>query len=124
MFEKGDVVNIDNIYYDLDKAMIRADAAYELNKVVGLLEKYPSMRIELGSHTDSRATARYNKILSNNRAKAAREYLMSKGITGERITSKGFGESRLVNKCVDGSACTEEEHQKNRRTEIRVLNFQ
>lgn len=124
MFEKGDVVNIDNIYYDLDKAMIRADAAYELNKVVGLLEKYPSMRIELGSHTDSRATARYNKVLSNNRAKAAREYLMSKGITGERITSKGFGESKLVNKCGDGSACTEEEHQKNRRTEIRVLTFQ
>lgn len=124
MFEKGDVVNIDNIYYDLDKAMIRTDAAYELNKVVGLLEKYPSMRIELGSHTDSRATARYNKILSNNRAKAAREYLMSKGISGERITSKGFGESRLVNKCGDGSTCTEEDHQKNRRTEIRVLNFE
>lgn len=124
MFEKGDVVNIDNIYYDLDKALIRVDAAYELNKIVGLLEKYPSMRIELGSHTDSRATARYNKILSNNRAKAAREYLMSKGISGERITSKGFGESRLVNKCGDGSTCTEEDHQKNRRTEIRVLNFQ
>jgi outer membrane protein OmpA-like peptidoglycan-associated protein len=124
MFEKGDVVQIDNIYYDLDKATIRIDAAYELNKVVDLLEKYPSMRIELGSHTDSRATARYNKILSNNRAKAAREYLMSKGIPADRITSKGFGESRLVNKCGDGSNCTEEEHQKNRRTEIRVLNFQ
>lgn len=123
MFEKGDVVNIDNIYYDLDKAMIRADAAYELNKVVGLLEKYPSMRIELGAHTDSRATARYNKILSNNRAKAGREYLMSKGIAGDRITSKGFGESKLVNKCGDNNTCTEEEHQKNRRTEIRVLNF-
>ena len=124
MFEKGDVVQIDNIYYDLDKATIRPDAAYELNKVAGLLEKYPSMRIELGSHTDSRATSRYNKILSNNRAKAAREYLMSKGIAANRITSKGFGESRLVNKCGDGSNCTEEEHQKNRRTEIRVLNFQ
>ena len=124
MFEKGDIVKIDNIYYDLDKAMIRADAAYELNKVVDILEKYPTMRIELGSHTDSRATSRYNKLLSNNRAKAAREYLMSKGIPADRITSKGFGESKLVNKCSDGKNCTEEDHQKNRRTEIRVLNFQ
>ncbi|MPR32819.1 carboxypeptidase regulatory-like domain-containing protein [Salmonirosea aquatica] len=124
MFEKGDVVKIDNIYYDLDKATIRPDAAFELNKVVEILEKYPMMRIELGSHTDSRATARYNRILSNDRAKAAREYLMSKGISADRITSKGFGESRLVNNCGDGSDCTEEEHQKNRRTEIRVLNFQ
>lgn len=124
MFEKGDVVQIDNIYYDLDKATIRADAAYELNKVVDLLGKYPTMRIELGSHTDSRATSRYNKNLSNNRAKEAREYLMSKGVSANRITSKGFGESKLVNKCGDGSTCTEEEHQKNRRTEIRVLNFQ
>jgi outer membrane protein OmpA-like peptidoglycan-associated protein/tetratricopeptide (TPR) repeat protein len=124
MFEKGDILKIDNIYYDLDKAIIRADAAYELNKVVELLGKYPMMRIELGSHTDSRATSRYNKILSNNRARAAREYLMSKGVSANRITSKGFGESKLVNKCGDGSTCTEEEHQKNRRTEIRVLNFQ
>ncbi len=124
MFEKGDVVQIDNIYYDLDKAIIRVDAAYELNKVVEILGKYPMMRIELGSHTDSRATSRYNKILSNNRAKAAREYLMSKGVSADRITSKGFGESKLVNKCGDGSTCTEEEHQKNRRTEIRVLDFQ
>lgn len=123
MFEKGDAVNIDNIYYDLNKTIIRADAAYELDKIVRLLEKYPAMRIELGSHTDSRATGRYNKILSNNRAKAAREYLMSKGIVGDRISPKGFGESKLVNKCGDNSTCTEEEHQENRRTEIRVLNF-
>ncbi len=110
LFEKGDVVKIDNIYYDLDKAMINADATYELNKVVALMEKYSTMCMELGSHTDSLATSRYNRILSNNRAEAAREYLMSKGIPAARITSRGFCEGKLVNKCSDDKKCTEEEH--------------
>ncbi|MBU1823107.1 MAG: OmpA family protein [Bacteroidetes bacterium] len=124
MFEKGDVVRIENIYYDFDKADIRPDAAYELDKVVDLLEKYPNMKIELGSHTDSRATARYNRLLSDNRAKAAKAYLVLKGIENSRLTTKGYGESKLVNECNDRTNCTEEEHQKNRRTEIKILNLQ
>ena len=124
MFEKGEAVKIENIYYDLDKAAIRPDAAQELDKVVEVLEKYPNMKIELGAHTDSRATSRYNRILSNNRAKEARNYLVSKGIDGKRISAKGYGESKLVNKCGDGTECSEEEHQKNRRTEIRIMNLQ
>ncbi|TDB65252.1 OmpA family protein [Arundinibacter roseus] len=123
MFEKGAVINIENIYYDLDKWDIRPDAAFELNKVVDVMEKYPSMKIELGSHTDSRASARYNKTLSNNRAKSAKQYLVSKGISEKRIISKGYGESKLTNSCGDQADCTDEEHQKNRRTEIKVLNL-
>jgi outer membrane protein OmpA-like peptidoglycan-associated protein len=123
MFEKGDLVKIDNIYYDLNRSDIRPDAAYELIKLIDLLEKYPNMRIELGSHTDSRSSANYNKILSDSRAKAAEEYLISKGIPVKRITSRGYGESRLINDCADGSDCSEEQHQQNRRTEIKIMNL-
>lgn len=123
MFEKGDVVKIDNIYYDLNRWDIRPDAAYELNKLIDLMGKYPNMRIELGSHTDSRSSSKYNKVLSNKRAKAAEDYLISKGIPARRISSKGYGESRLINQCADGVNCSESEHQLNRRTEIKILNL-
>jgi len=123
MFRKGDVIKIDNIYYDLDKSAIRPDAAAELDKVVTLLAKYPAMRIEMRSHTDSRATAAYNKTLSSNRARAAVAYLKSKGISPKRLVAKGYGETELLNKCKDGVNCPEEEHQQNRRTEIKIINL-
>jgi outer membrane protein OmpA-like peptidoglycan-associated protein len=124
MFKKGDVVKIDNIYYDLNKATIRPDAAVELDKVVDLMNKYPTMSIEMRSHTDSRAKATYNKTLSANRAKAAVAYLKSKGISSKRMIANGYGESVLLNKCKDGVKCSEEEHQQNRRTEIKILKLQ
>ncbi|QMW03662.1 carboxypeptidase regulatory-like domain-containing protein [Spirosoma foliorum] len=121
MFKKGDVVKIDNIYYNLNKSNIRPDAAVELNKVVDLMKKYPTMTIEMRSHTDSRATAKYNNTLSTSRARAAVAYLKSKGIAAKRMVAKGYGESELLNKCKDGVNCPEEEHQQNRRTEIKIL---
>lgn len=124
MFKKGDVIRVENIYYDLNKATIRADAASELNKVVELMKKYPKMKIEMRSHTDSRATAQYNKTLSSNRAKAAVAYLKSKGISASRLIAKGYGESEPLNQCKDGVNCTEEEHQLNRRTEIKILTLE
>ncbi len=124
MFKKGDVVKIDNIYYDLNKATIRPDAAAELDKVVALLAKYPAMTIEMRSHTDSRATATYNKTLSGNRAKSVVAYLKAKGVASKRMIAKGYGESELINKCKDGVNCPEEEHQQNRRTEIKILKLE
>ena len=121
MFRKGDVIKIDNIYYDLDKADIRADAAAELDKVAELMTKYPTMKIEMRSHTDSRATAPYNKTLSVERARAAVAYLKNKGIATKRLKANGYGETLPVNKCKDGIDCTEEEYQQNRRTEIKIL---
>lgn len=121
MFRTGDIIKIDNIYYDLDKATIRPDAAAELDKVVDLMKKYPAMKIEMRSHTDSRATEKYNKVLSSNRAKAAVSYLKAKGISPKRMVAKGYGESLLLNNCKDGVNCPEEEHQQNRRTEIKIL---
>lgn len=118
---------IENIYYDLDKYFIRPDAAIELDKIVEIMKNNPSIEIELGSHTDCRQTASYNQTLSNNRAKAAVEYIVSRGISASRLTYKGYGESQLVNDCAceptNVSSCSEDEHQMNRRTEFKITKF-
>jgi outer membrane protein OmpA-like peptidoglycan-associated protein len=123
MYCTGDVVKIDNIYYDVDKSNIRPDAALELDKSVIVLNKYPSMKIELRSHTDCRAPNDYNLSLSQRRAESAVAYLISKGIDAKRMVAKGYGETLLTNKCADGVPCTDEEHQANRRTEFKINGF-
>lgn len=114
---------IENIYYDLDKYNIRPDAATELDKIVKLMKEYPTMVIELGSHTDSRAPDAYNMTLSENRAKSAMAYIVKRGISKDRMTWKGYGETKLVNGCDNKAKCTEDEHQKNRRTTFKVLSY-
>jgi outer membrane protein OmpA-like peptidoglycan-associated protein len=111
---------LENIYYDFDKSFIREDAAQELNKLVRLLNDNPSITIEMGSHTDARGSDNYNMILSDKRAMAAVEYLVSQGIKRTRLTWKGYGESKPVNECTNGVECNEEQHQDNRRTEFKV----
>ena len=108
---------LDNIYYDLNKYNIRPDAAEELDKLVTIMKDNPTLKIELGSHTDARDTDAYNQKLSQNRAKSAVEYIVSKGIDASRMTYKGYGETQLIVK----NAKTEEEHQRNRRTEFKIL---
>lgn len=113
----------ENIYYDLDKYNIRADARIALDKVVDFLNANSTLTIELGSHTDSRASNSYNMTLSQNRAEAAVDYIVSKGIDQSRITAKGYGESKLTNLCKDGVTCSEMQQQMNRRTEITVTGY-
>lgn len=112
---------IENIYYDYDKWFIREDAKPELDKLVKIMEDNPNIVVELSSHTDSRASDRYNLILSDKRARAAVEYIISKGIAKEKITAKGYGETKLLNNCTNNKECTEQEHQINRRTEFKVI---
>src|SRR5690606_22298019 len=102
---------VDNIYYNYDEWEIRSDAARELDNLAKLLKDNDNLIIELHSHTDSRASKGYNQDLSNKRAKAAVDYLISKGIPASRLGHKGFGENRLLNHCKDDVECTEEEHQ-------------
>ncbi|GAB3954849.1 hypothetical protein GCM10028805_40960 [Spirosoma harenae] len=123
MLSVGDVVTIDNIYYDLDQHSLRADAMRELDKVVATMQKYPSLIIEIRSHTDSRGDAERNKALSLERAKEVANYLVSKGISRRRMATLGMGESQLINNCTDGVICTEAEHQRNRRTEFKVVSI-
>lgn len=115
------VIELDNIYFDLDKWNIRSDAKVVLDKLVDLMEKYPAMTIQMRSHTDSRATDTYNKWLSFKRAESSANYVISQGIDPSRIRAKGFGETQLVNECKDGVDCSEEKHQQNRRTEFKVI---
>ena len=115
------LVNINVIYFDLDKHNIRPDAAAELDRVVEVMTKYPELKIMASSHTDSRAEVDYNMKLSEKRAKASLDYIVAKGIDATRITSQGFGESQLVNECGDDKECSEEEHQLNRRTNFTVV---
>jgi len=112
-----------NIYYDFDKWNIRPDAAVELNKLVTILLENPQINIELGSHTDSRGSDEYNRVLSQKRAESAVAYIVSNGISQSRITAKGYGESVPVNKCVNGVKCSDEEFQMNRRTEFKVTSI-
>jgi len=110
-----------NIYYDLNKAEIRPEAASELDKLVKILEENPSINIELSSHTDSRASDQYNLLLSTKRAQSAVDYIIVQGIPSQRITAKGYGETKLINRCENGVECMEDEHQQNRRTEFKVV---
>ena len=125
--KKNVPIKIENIYYDLDKWAIRPDAAKELDKLVKIMQDNPTMEIELSSHTDCRASVKYNAVLSSKRAEAAVQYLVSKGISVNRMVAAGYGEARLVNKCACEGAyevsCTEDQHQENRRTEFKILKF-
>lgn len=117
---KGTVIVLENIYYDFNKSAIRAGEARDLEALAKLMKLYPSMEIELGAHTDARGTEGYNLNLSLKRAESAKRFLMRKGIAGNRIKSFGYGEAFPRNKCADGTDCTEEEHQYNRRTEVKI----
>jgi outer membrane protein OmpA-like peptidoglycan-associated protein len=116
-------IAIENIYYDFDKWDIRSDASAGLDKLVGIMNANPTIMIELSSHTDSRGKDDYNKTLSEKRAQAAVNYIIAHGIAKERLTARGYGESRLVNHCANNVKCTEGEHQQNRRTEFKVTGF-
>ncbi|WP_408024384.1 OmpA family protein [Tenacibaculum sediminilitoris] len=115
----GGQIVINPIYFDFGKFNIRDDAAHELEHVVTVMENHPEMVIKIESHTDSRGKRAYNKFLSDKRAKATRNYIISRGIRANRIESAlGYGEEQLLNDCNDANQrkCTEEEHQKNRRS--------
>lgn len=121
----GALFDLNPIYFDLDKSDIRPDAAIELDKIVKIMNENPEIRIELGSHTDCRASRSYNQRLSQRRAVSSAKYIQERIKDPSRIYGKGYGESKLVNDCgCEGnvvSDCTEEEHQANRRTEFRIV---
>jgi outer membrane protein OmpA-like peptidoglycan-associated protein/tetratricopeptide (TPR) repeat protein len=114
----GKCFGIKMIYFDLDKYNIRSEAALDLEKILDVLNQNPTMKLDIRSHTDSRASFKYNEVLSNNRAQSTIGWLAKNGIAPSRLTGKGYGETQLVNQCTDDIKCTEEEHQMNRRSEF------
>lgn len=114
-------LSLRHIYFDLDKSNIRPDARVELEKIVEVLSQNPTIKIEIGSHTDSRQSKAYNQALSQRRAQSTLNYLAKRGINKNRLTAKGYGETQLVNNCDDGVSCSETEHQLNRRSTFVIV---
>ena len=111
------------IFFDFDKANIRTDAQYELENIIDVMRNNPTMVIKIESHTDSRGGDKYNMKLSDRRAKATQEYILSRGIDAQRIESAiGYGETQLLNKCSNGVKCSKDEHQLNRRSYFYIVN--
>lgn len=114
----GKCFGIKMIYFDLDKSNIRKEAALDLEKILDVLTENPTMKLDIRSHTDSRASHKYNEDLSDRRAKSTINWLIKNGVSPDRLIGKGYGETEIVNKCSDGVDCTEYEHQMNRRSEF------
>lgn len=117
----GKAIKLNNIQYDTDKYAVKKEGKVELNRLVQFLNDNPEIKVELSSHTDSRGQNTYNQTLSQNRANSVVDYIVSQGIKRSRLTANGYGESQLLNECADGVDCTEEQHQVNRRTEMKVI---
>lgn len=124
LYKVGDVVQLDNIYYDSESYKIRGEAVKELDKLVLTMQKNPNMIIEIRSHTDTRGNAQDNLALSQLRANEVVNLLAKKGIARNRMRGVGMGEKEPVNGCGDGVQCTEAEHQRNRRTEFKILSIE
>ncbi|WP_338408675.1 OmpA family protein [uncultured Flavobacterium sp.] len=118
----NEILKLHKIYFDLGKYTLREESKIVLDKVVEFLNKYKTINIEVGSHSDSRQSAVLNQKLSQNRAVATFNYLTSKGIETNRLTLKGYGETKLINSCSDNVKCSEEEHQQNRRSTFIIIN--
>jgi len=116
----GSTIVLENIYYDFNKSAIRKGEARELEGLANLMSQYSSMKIDLIAHTDSRGTAEYNMDLSMRRARSAKQFLVNRGISADRVNAFGYGETQPRNNCVDGVKCDEKEYQYNRRTEVKV----
>ncbi len=114
-------IEISNIYYGLDSTQLRPESFPALDTLLSLFKQNPDITIEIGSHTDSRGSDAHNLKLSQGRAQSVIDYLISKGISPERLIAKGYGETKLINNCGNDIKCTEDEHQRNRRTTFRVI---
>jgi len=121
MKQGEDFIRLEMVLYNFDKFSLRPEGEMELDKLVKYMKEHPELKVELSSHTDSRGSIAYNDKLSNNRSSSCVDYIISKGIPSKMISAKGYGESMLVNQCKDGVQCSIEEHQLNRRTELKLL---
>lgn len=117
---KNREITLDNIYYDFDRWNIRATAKPTLNALTNTLQLNPNINIQLSSHTDCRGKENYNLTLSQKRAQSVVDYLISNGISSNRLTPVGYGESNPAIDC-DCNYCSEDEHQANRRTTFKII---
>ena len=111
------------INWNLGSATLTAGAKQIIDsRLMPVLQQNPGVKLEIASHTDSRGSRTSNQDLSERRAKAVADYLISKGVNSSLLVANGYGERQLKNRCADGVSCTEREHSANRRTEFRLIN--
>ena len=120
-YSTEEAIRLNNIYYDFDDDKILTESEPDLTLLLDLMNEYSDMIIELSSHTDARGVDAYNENLSQRRAESAKQWLLGKGVSSERIKAVGYGENQILNQCKNGVECTEEEHRFNRRTEFKIL---
>ncbi len=122
--QESEFIRLDLVLYNFDKYFLRPEGKLELDKLVKYMKEHPDLKVELSSHTDSRGSDKYNLKLSKNRAKSCVDYIISQGIAKKLITAQGYGETKLRNNCSNGVKCTKEEHQANRRTELKLITLE
>ena len=119
--KKNTIIKIPNIYFDYDKATLRPESFKILAQIINFLNDNPTIRVEMSAHTDARGSDAYNLKLSQKRAESTVKYLVDHGIAKSRLVPKGYGETKILNQCKNGVKCSEEEHEFNRRVEMKVL---
>nr|WP_297784076.1 OmpA family protein [uncultured Allomuricauda sp.] len=120
---RNTINDLGNVYFKLNSSYLTSKDKELLDQLVAIMNDEPNLTIKVTAHTDSRGTKKYNQWLSERRAERTVDYVISKGISENRISHEAFGETRLVNECEDGVRCTEEQHAKNRRSEFQIINF-
>jgi outer membrane protein OmpA-like peptidoglycan-associated protein len=118
---KEHITITESVYYAKNEYKFDESGQRVMDKVTQLMKTNPGLKIEIASHTDSRADDKYNLVLSEKRAKFAVDYIISHGVEAKRLKFVGYGESKLLNKCGNNVTCTEEEHAINRRTEFKIV---
>lgn len=119
--EANQPIRLNKIYFDLDEAEILPDAEEDLAYLKTLMDQYPTMVIELSSHTDAQGKDSYNKRLSQKRATSTKKWLVDRGVESARIKAVGYGETQITNHCVEGVRCSDTEHRVNRRSEFKII---
>ena len=113
--------DLSNINFVFNDWHITPYSEQKMAVLLSILGKYPNMKIKIGSHTDSRGSNKFNLILSNKRANETKKWLVNKGISSNRITTKGYGENKIINQCTEVVECTDKEHVLNRRSEFVII---
>ena len=119
--QDSEYIRLDLVLYNFDKYFLRPEGKVELDKLVKYMKSHPDLKVELSSHTDSRGSDKYNLKLSKQRAQSCVDYIVAQGISRKLITAKGYGETKLLNKCKNGVYCLVDDHQMNRRTELKLI---
>ncbi len=114
-------IELKNILFDFNEAKILPEAVPDLQLVLDLMNQYPDMVVELGSHTDAQGNDSYNQKLSQRRATSSKAWLTERGVASSRIKAVGYGETQIRNQCVNGVKCPDDEHRYNRRSEFKII---